>query len=77
MKINAFTIFFAIFSLVVGAYLNDLVYKRNNEKLLAELKAELAANNVAKAGLSGQTKIEAEIRENEIQAQINLLEKII
>lgn len=49
MKISWQVVVLGIASLALGAWLNDIVYKRNNEKLLAQLKAELAAGNVAKA----------------------------
>jgi len=69
------TIVIGVLSLVIGAYLNDLVYRRNNEKLLASLKLELALQNQNKARVSGEDKASAEMRTREIEAQIRLVQK--
>lgn len=71
------SIFFSIISIVIGAYINDLIYRKNNERLLAELKAQLEANN--KARMRATTEHEKEklkLRDIELRSQIKIIEKL-
>jgi len=75
MKINGLVILLGVLSIAFGAFLNDRIYKNNNEKLLAQLKSELALQNQTKSRVSGEDKINAEVRTRELEAQIRLVQR--
>ena len=76
MKLDWKILVVGIASLIIGAYINDRIYKKRNEELLAQLKSELASSNQNTARLSGAEKIQAEIREKELNAQIKTFKNL-
>lgn len=76
MKFNYITVIGIIASLVIGYFLNDYANKKNNKRLIAELKAELEQMNKTKtsATTTRAEQVQIELKEAKINGQIACLE---
>ena len=71
MNLNWEIVVLGIISLLAGAWLNDYLNKKNNERLIEQLKAEL----LLLASKEKDNRVSADNKKEIIQAQIAILEK--
>lgn len=72
---NKTTVILMVISLVAGFFLNYYSTKLANDKLLEELKAELATINKAQQTSRGATSVALENRKSDLEAQIRILSR--
>lgn len=66
-------ILLGIVTLIIGFYLNKYANYQSNQKLLAELRKELQALNIA--GQTGRGTPEMQIQKQRLEAQIQILQR--